>query len=83
MTAVDSNSNFRPLGEVATNLHARPSINAVTVLAEISNALAPPIGFTEVWNDRGSGAHTEVRVIWMNPSSGYTCLGYVACDWIS
>ena len=59
-------------------MHARSSINAVTVLAEISNALAPPIGFIEVWNDQGSGAHTDIRVMWMNPPSGYTCLGYVA-----
>ena len=43
----------------------------MTVLAKISNALAPPVGFTEVWNDRGSGTHIDVRVMQVNPPSGY------------
>ena len=40
--------------------------------------LASPVDFTEVWNDRGSDAHTDVRVIlWMNPHLSRLCVvGY-------
>ena len=51
---------------------------SLTVTDLTGDALAPPTGFTEVWNDRGSDADDDVRVLRMNPPAGYTCLGYVA-----
>lgn len=51
---------------------------SLTVKALEPDALAPPTGFTEIWNDRGSGANDDVRVMKMNAPSGYTCLGHVA-----
>lgn len=44
----------------------------------VPGALAPPTSFTEIWTDRGSGAYEDVKVMKMNPRSGYTCLGHVA-----
>ena len=41
-------------------------------------SLAQPVGFTEVWNDAGSGVRRDVKIYRMDPSPGYTCLGYVA-----
>ena len=57
------------MGDVAIVLHEKPSINAMTVWAKIDDALAPPVSFSEVWNDRGSGADSarDVRVMKINP----------------
>ena len=74
----DVQSGYFPLGDVATASHGKPSIPSLTVTALVADALAPPTSFSEVWNDRGSGADRDVRVMRMNPPSGYTCLGYVA-----
>lgn len=73
-------SGYFPLGDVATSSHNKPNIPALSVSAVVSDALAAPTGFTEIWNDRGSGANRDVRVMKMNPPSGYTCLGYVAIE---
>jgi hypothetical protein len=77
---LDIESDYFSLGDVATSSHNKPNIPALTVSAVVSNALAPPASFTEIWNDRGSGAHRDVRVMRMNPPSGYTCLGNVAIE---
>ena len=72
--------NFYPLGDTAVATHQRPTRASLVVSAKTANALAAPAGFTEVWNDRGSGADRDVRVFRMNPPSGYTCLGDVAIE---
>lgn len=69
---------YYPLGDVATASHGKPGVPAMTVSAKTSNSLAPPFSFTEVWNDRGSDADTDVRVMKMIPRYGYTCLGHIA-----
>lgn len=71
-------SGFFRLGDTAVASHGRPNFPSLTVSALTSDALAPPAGFTEVWNDRGSGADDDVRIMRMDPPSGYTCLGHVA-----
>jgi hypothetical protein len=43
-------------------------------------ALAVPVGLSEVWRDKGSGADRDVRIFRMNPRHGYTCLGYIAIN---
>lgn len=77
---LDIQSGFFPLGDVATSTHNKPNRPALTASAVVSDALAPPTGFTEIWNDRGSGAKRDVRVMRMNPPRGYTCLGHVAIE---
>ena len=74
----DVQSGYFHLGDAATASHGKPSNPSLTVTALVADALAPPAGFSEVWNDQGSGADRDVRVMRMNPPSGYTCLGYVA-----
>lgn len=76
----DIQSGYFPLGDAATASHNKPPVPAMTVTALESGALAPPTGFSEVWTDRGSGADRDVRVMKMNPPSGYTCLGHVAVE---
>ena len=77
---LDIESGYFPLGDVATSTYNKPNTPALTVSALVSGALARPTGFTEIWNDRESDANRDVRVMKMNPPSGYTCLGYVAIE---
>ena len=74
----DLQSGYFPLGDVAVASHGKPPTPALTVTALEADALAPPASFSEIWNDRGSGADRDVRVVKMNPPSGYICLGNVA-----
>ena len=55
-----------------------PENSAILVKAIESDALTPPVGFTEIWRDIGSGGNTDVRFLKMEPQSGYSCLGEVA-----
>ena len=73
----DMNGYF-PLGDTATPSHHKPNAMSVTVKALVRDALAPPTGSEEIWNDQGSGANEDVRIMKLNPRSGYTCLGHVA-----
>jgi hypothetical protein len=73
-------SGYFPLGDIATPSHSKPNVPALFVSAVVSDALVPPASFTEIWNDRGSGANRDVRVMRMNPPRGYICLGYVAIE---
>lgn len=75
---VDIESGFFALGDTASASHRKPDAHSMTVSALIDGALAPPVGFTEEWNDAGSGANADVRIMRMNPPIGYTCLGHVA-----
>lgn len=75
---VDLESGFFPLGDTAKTSHDKPIGSSLTVSAVVDDALARPADFIEVWNDRGSGADDDVRILRMDPPSGYTCLGYVA-----
>ena len=75
---MDIQSGFFPLGDAATASHSKSNVPSLSVSAKVDGALAPPVGFTEIWNDRGSGARADVRIMRMDPPSGYTCLGHVA-----
>ena len=75
---VKVDNDYFPLGDTATPSHGKPSKGSLMVTALVPDALAPPTGFNEIWNDRGSGADEDVRVMEMNAPSGYTCLGHVA-----
>lgn len=75
---IDIESGYYPLGDTATPSHEEPPSPSLTVSALVDDALAPPTGFTEIWNDRGSDADKNVRVMKMDAPDGYTCLGHVA-----
>ena len=67
-------------GDVAWASYQRPGTHALIVKGLEEGSLAQPVGFTEVWNDAGSGAHRDVKIYRMDPPPGYTCLGYVAAE---
>ena len=75
---VDIEHGFYPLGDTARGQYGKPVIPAITVSAGVSNALAKPISYKLIWNDRGSWADRDVRIFKLIPPSGYTCLGDVA-----
>ncbi len=77
---VDYQAGYYPLGDVAVATHSRPSSVALTVQAQEDDALAAPSSFTQIWKDSGSWADDDVRILQMNPPSGYTCLGHVAIE---
>ena len=53
---------------------------ALSVKAAKPGALAPPVSYTFLWNDRGSGADSDVTLYKMNAPWGYTCLGDIAVN---
>ena len=75
---LDIENGFYRLGDTATASHSKPNIPALTVSALSPGALAQPTGYTEIWNDGGSGSDDDVRILRMTNPSGYTCLGYLA-----
>ena len=75
---VDIEYGFFPLGDTASGRYGKPVIPSITVSAGVSGALARPISYGHIWNDRGSGADRDVRIVKLIPPTGYTCLGDVA-----
>ncbi|XP_071814564.1 uncharacterized protein [Apostichopus japonicus] len=69
---------YYPLGDVAVASHQQPTTSSILVRDYSGDALRAPSGFTEVWNDRGSGGTFDVRILRMDPPVGYVCLGHVA-----
>ena len=78
MASRDFQNGFFPLGDVALEGYSQPSSASILVTDISGDALKPPVGFTEVWNDRGSKGDMAVRIMSMKPPSGYICLGHVA-----
>ncbi|KAJ8042094.1 Natterin-3 [Holothuria leucospilota] len=74
----DVEYGYYPLGDVAVASHSAPTTSSLLVKEMAAGALSAPDSFTEIWNDRGSGGSYDVRIMQMNPPSGYTCLGHVA-----
>eukprot|EP00918_Siedleckia_nematoides_P062106 GHVU01135478.1.p1 GENE.GHVU01135478.1~~GHVU01135478.1.p1 ORF type:complete len:585 (+),score=34.59 GHVU01135478.1:41-1795(+) len=73
----DQEYNYFSLGDAVTASHSKPSLPAVMVKELQRGALARPQSFQEIWNDRGSGANSDVKIMRMVPPSGYTCLSNV------
>lgn len=74
----DPEYGYFPVGDVAVASHCSLGISATVVKEIVPGSLAAPLSFTEIWNDRGSGGTYDVRIMRMNPPSGFTCLGHVA-----
>ena len=78
--AYSNDEGYLPLGATAVGYHSSPGDTTLVAKAVEGGALAHPTGFSEVWNDRGSGADDDVRVMSMNAPTGYTCIGHVAVE---
>ena len=65
------------LGDVVVVGHAPPGF-ATLVVRDDPEALRPPVGFEQIWNDTASFGKFDVAVWNPIPPLGYTCLGSVA-----
>ena len=83
--ALDDVSIWRPvippgyalLGDVAHASYDAPAFAALAVAGD-DDALRPPLGYEQIWNDEGGGGLHEVGLWNPIPPPGYVCLGTVA-----
>jgi len=68
---------FFSLGDVAMDSHGRAPANTFLVRGS-GDALARPVGFRWVWDDKGSGGDQDGSLWEPVAPAGYTCLGTVA-----
>ena len=77
---------FHALGALGLSDHGDPNGNhAVLVVRDISGskerpALKPPLEYTWIWNDAGSGADSDVAFWQPVPPEGYVAMGTVATN---
>jgi len=71
---------FHILGDYAQPNYGpfSPSRNIIAVRDLSGDALRPPVSFTQVWNDRGSGARTDGSIWRPNPPRGYKAMGLMS-----
>ncbi|MFD8888800.1 Vps62-related protein [Streptomyces erythrochromogenes] len=67
---------FYMLGDVAMESHDTAPLNTFLVKDQ-EGVLAKPLGYREVWNDRGSGGDQDVSIWAPYAPQGYICLGAV------
>ena len=84
-TVNDPNDGFSLLSDVACgqpNEYKHPCDQIVLVKAEDdqNSILQKPLSVTQIWNDKGSGADSDVAIYRLNPANGYYCLGMVAVN---
>ena len=65
------------IGDVAHASHAEPGF-ATLVIRDDPDALRPPVGYEQIWNDKGTLGANDVTIWNPIPPLGYACLGSVA-----
>ena len=68
---------YYSLGDVAMRSHGVPPKTGFVVRALKPDALAPPLGYTVVWDDSGSGGDFDVKFWKPIAPPGYVALGHV------
>jgi hypothetical protein len=69
---------YYSLGDVAVPFYGPHNMQALLVsTGSGSNVLAPPVDYTLVWNDKGSGGDSDGSFWKPIAPAGYTCLGTV------
>lgn len=75
-------SGYYILGDYAQGNYQPPALPSLTIKVtndDPSNpVLAAPVGYAQVWNDKGSGAHMDGSIWLPIPPSGYVALGAVS-----
>ncbi len=83
--AFDDGSIWRPvvppgfvaIGDVAHASHDQPAF-ATLVIRDDPDALRPPVGYEQIWNDEGTLGTHDVTIWNPIPPAGYACPGNVA-----
>lgn len=76
-----SDSTFFILGHMAQNYHGAPNNHSVIVKASNDDGnpiLKAPTGWTQVWNDHGSGGKNDGSIWIAQAPDGYIAIGAVA-----
>jgi hypothetical protein len=71
-------SGYFAIGHVATEGYESPQSTIVLVKALEANALAYPVDYRLVWDDRGSGGNQNLSLWEPIPPAGYKAMGTVA-----
>mgnify|MGYP001030764899 CR=1 FL=1 len=78
-------AGFFPVGSVAVRGQVdHPQVRALVVrepapTAGVPQLLAPPTGYTKVWEDKGTGGrYGDCSLWWPNAPAGYVAIGTVA-----
>jgi hypothetical protein len=70
------------LGDYAQDNYNPPAMPSITITVENDDpthpVLAPPTGYSLIWDDKGSGAHMDGSVWAPQPPPGYVALGAVS-----
>jgi Vacuolar protein sorting-associated protein 62 len=75
-TIVSHREGYYRLGDLGSPNGNRPDRGTLLVKGS-PEVLKPPVGYTQTWNDGGSGGR-NTGVSWEpTPPSGFTCLGHV------
>jgi hypothetical protein len=70
-------AGYVSIGDVAHASHAEPGF-ATLVIRDDPDALRPPLGYEQIWNDKGTLGANDVTIWSPIPPLGYACLGSVA-----
>ncbi len=66
---------YQSLGDVAINGRHQPT--SVIIAKESGDKLKPPVDYSLIWQDSGSGGTYDMSVWRPLPPAGYTCIGSV------
>ena len=70
-------AGYVAIGDVAHASHAEPGF-ATLVIRDDPDALRPPLGYEQIWNDKGTLGANDVTIWSPIPPLGYACLGSLA-----
>ena len=70
-------AGYVSIGDVAHASHDKPGF-ATLVIRDDPDALRPPVGYEQIWNDKGTLGANDVTIWNPIPPLGYACLGSVA-----
>lgn len=77
--AVNSNSAYHSVGDIAVNSHNNPNI-AFLMKPSNTEDVRKPVDFNEIWNDGGSGADKDVKIWRVVCPATFVALGNVATN---
>ncbi len=76
----ESRPGYYPVGDVVVATHTKPRIGFLISPSDPDhhNFVRPPVSYSEIWNDGGSGADRDVKIWRASCPGGFVALGNVA-----
>jgi len=75
-------AGYHSLGDIVVATHRQPKLGYLVKPTDSNDldSIRPPVSFSKIWNDRGSGAKRDVTLWRVVCPGGYVSLGGVATD---